>query len=109
MGIALLGMTGHFSKMVLSHTSMKKQQEWCVNNFPSFIERDCWPPNSPGLNLSDYWLWDELGKTIIWNGIISKKSLIVALKRGVKEVLYLKVARLGSIDHIGGHKMREII
>ena len=109
MGMAFLGMIGPFSKMTPSHTSMKKQQEWCVNNFPSFIERDRWPPNNPDLNLSDYWLWNELGKTIIWNGITSKKSLIVALKRGVKEVLCLRVARLEPIDHIACHKMREII
>ena len=65
---------------------MKKTQEWCANNFPSFIDRDHWPPDSPNLNPSDYWLWDELGQMIIWNGITSKKSLIVALNRAVKEV-----------------------
>ena len=41
-----------------------KTQEWSANNFPSFIDRDYWPANSPDLNLLDYGLWDELGKTM---------------------------------------------
>ena len=24
--------------------------EWCRDNLPSFIDNDCWPPNSPDLN-----------------------------------------------------------
>ena len=88
---------------------MKKTQEWCANNFPSFIQRDHWPPNSPDLNPLDYCLWDELGKTIKWNRVTSKKSLIVVLKRAVKGMLCLKVARLGRIDYIGCRKTKEII
>ena len=30
-----------------THTST---QEWCRMNFPSFIDKDHWPPNSPDLN-----------------------------------------------------------
>ena len=86
-----------------------KTQEWCANNFLSFIDRNHWPPNNPDLNPLEYCLWDEFGKTIKWNRVTSKKSLIVALKRVVKEVLCLKVARLGSIDYIGCHLTREII
>ena len=58
------------------------------------------------LNPLDYCFWDELGETIKWNRVTSEKSLIVGLKRAVKEVLCLKVARLGSIDYIGCHKTR---
>ena len=86
----------------------EKTQERCANNFPSFINRDHWPPNSPDLNSLDYCLWDELGKTIKWNRVASKKSLIVVLKRAVKKVLCLKVAPLGPIDYIGCHEMRKI-
>ena len=67
-----------------------------------FIDKDHWSPNSPDLNSLDYCLWDA-------DEMESKKSLIVALKRTVKEVLCLKVARLGPTDHIGYHKTREII
>ena len=28
----------------------EKTQEWCSKNFPAFIEKDRWPPNSPDLN-----------------------------------------------------------
>ena len=87
----------------------EKAQECRANNFPSFIQRNCWPPNSSDLNLLDYCHWDELDKTMKWNRVTYKKSLIVALKRVVKEVLCLKVARLGPIDYIGCHKTRKII
>ena len=45
----------------------EKTKKWCANNFPSFIQRDYWPPNSSDLNPLDHCLWDELGKTIKWN------------------------------------------
>ena len=35
-------------------------QEWCRDNFPSLIDNDCWPLNSPDLNRLDYSIWDEL-------------------------------------------------
>ena len=80
MGIAFLGMIGPFNKMAPRHTSMKKLSYDAPNNFPSFIQRAHWLPNSPDLNPLDYCLWDELGKTIKWNRVTSKKSLIVTLK-----------------------------
>ena len=88
---------------------MKKTQEWCTNNFPSFIQRDHWPTDSPDLNRLDYCLWEELGKTIKWNRVTPKKLLTVALKQTVKEVLCLKVAHFGPIDYIRCNKTREII
>ena len=42
----------------------EKSKKWYANNFPSFIQRSHWPPNSSDLNPLDYCLWDELGKTI---------------------------------------------
>ena len=32
----------------------EKSQESCANSFPSFIDKDYWPPNSPNLNLLDF-------------------------------------------------------
>ena len=29
-------------------------QQWCKDSFPSFIDKDHWPPNSPDLNPLDY-------------------------------------------------------
>ena len=51
----------------------EKTQEWCANNFPLFIVRAHWFPNSPNLNPLDYYHWDKLGKTIKWNRVTSKK------------------------------------
>ena len=34
----------------------EKTKKWCANNFPSFIQRDHWPPNIPDLNPLDYCL-----------------------------------------------------
>jgi hypothetical protein len=31
----------------------EKSQEWCAQHFPSFIDKDHWPPNSPDLNPLD--------------------------------------------------------
>ena len=32
----------------------EKTQEWCANNFSSFIQRNRWPPNSSDLNPFNY-------------------------------------------------------
>ena len=63
-----------------------KSQEWCANNFPSFIDKDHWPPNSPDLNPLDYCIWNGIAQVIKWDTVTSKKTLIVALKRAVKEI-----------------------
>ena len=63
----------------------EKTEECCANNFPSFIDRDHWPRNSPDSNPLDYCLWDKLGKTISWNRVRTEKLLIVTLKRAAKE------------------------
>ena len=47
-------------------------QEWCRNNFPSLIDKDHWPPNSPNLNPLDYSIWDGLINIIDWNKVQSK-------------------------------------
>ena len=61
-------------------------QEWCRMNFPSFIDKDHWPPNSPDLNPLDYSIWDEFVQQINWAKVKSKKTLIDELKRSVKRI-----------------------
>lgn len=73
------------------HTHGKSQQ-WCMDNFPVFFDRDTWPPNSPDLNPMDYCIWDEFGKAINWEKVTSKTSLISELKLAVKRIR-LDVAR----------------
>jgi hypothetical protein len=55
------------------------------DDFPSFIDRDHWPPNSPDLDSLDYCIWDEFVKVIDWNKATSKATLIQELKRAVKK------------------------
>ena len=39
-------------------------QEWGVNSFPSFIDKNHWPPNSSHLNPLDYCIWNEIVQVI---------------------------------------------
>ncbi|CAM2727041.1 unnamed protein product [Rotaria socialis] len=39
-------------------------QQWCRDNFSSFIDNDCWPPNSPDLNPLDYSISEEFAIAI---------------------------------------------
>ncbi|CAF1513704.1 unnamed protein product [Rotaria magnacalcarata] len=55
-------------------------QQWCRDNFPSFIGKGRWLPNSPDLNHLDYSIWDELVNIINWNKVQSKKTLIQQIK-----------------------------
>ena len=63
-----------------------KSQEWCNNNFPSFIDKNRWPPNSPDLNPLDYCIWNEFVQLIEWDKVTSKTTLISALKRAVHKI-----------------------
>ena len=65
------------------HASTK---EWCRMNFPSFIDKDHWPPNSPDPIPLDYSIWDEFAQQINWAKVKSKKILIDELKRSVKRI-----------------------
>ena len=61
-------------------------QKWCQDNFPSFIDKDHWPPNSPDLNPLDYCIWDEFAQCVNWKKVTSKATLIDELKRAVKKI-----------------------
>ncbi len=61
-------------------------QQWSRNNFPSFIDKDEWLPNSSDLNPLDYTIWDELAQVINWDRVTSKTTLIEQLKRAVKKI-----------------------
>lgn len=69
----------------MPHTH-RETQEWCATNFPSFIDKDHWPPNSPDLNPLDYCIWDELGRNINWGKISTKKTMIDQIKLAVKKI-----------------------
>ncbi|CAF1131772.1 unnamed protein product [Rotaria magnacalcarata] len=61
-------------------------QQWCRDNFPSFISKDRWPPNSPNLNPLDYSIWGELVNIINWNKVQSKTTLIQQIKSSIKNI-----------------------
>ena len=61
-------------------------QKWCRDKFPSFIDKDHWPPNSPDLNPLDYCIWDEFAQHVNWEKVTSKPTLIDELKRAVKKI-----------------------
>ena len=61
-------------------------QEWCHDNFPAFIDKDHWPPNSPDLNPLDYCIWDEFAKSMDWNKVTSKATMIPELKKAVQKI-----------------------
>ncbi|CAF5170766.1 unnamed protein product, partial [Rotaria magnacalcarata] len=54
------------------HLIQKRRQD----NFPSFINKDHWPPNSPDLNPLNYSIWDEFVNVIDWNKVKSQAILI---------------------------------
>ena len=61
-------------------------QQWCRDNFPSFIDNDCWPSNSPDLNPLDCSVCDELVNAINWNKVKPKTTLIQQLKLSFKNI-----------------------
>jgi hypothetical protein len=46
-------------------------QQWFRSHFPSFIDKDCWPPTSPDLNPLYYCIWDELALNLHKKGFDS--------------------------------------
>ena len=67
------------------HTADKTQQ-WCSENFPSFIDKDHWHANSPDLNPLDYSIWNEFANSIKWDKVTSKKTLIHEIKLAAKRI-----------------------
>lgn len=68
-----------------AHTH-RLSQKWCRDNFPAFIEKNRWPPNSPDLNPLDYCIWDEFANAIKWDRVVSKETLIEEIKQGAKRI-----------------------
>ena len=64
--------SGSLNKMVKNPYRDHLTQEWCQNSFPLFIDKDRWPPSSPGLNPLDDSIRDKLINVIDWNKIRSE-------------------------------------
>ena len=61
-----------------AHTS-SKTQKWCQDNFPSFRNKELWPPSSPDLNPMDYCVWGILES----EACDSSHTSVEALKRSL--------------------------
>ncbi|CAM4744288.1 unnamed protein product [Rotaria magnacalcarata] len=59
---------------------------WIKKNFPRFIDEKKWPPNSPDLNVLDYYVWDAIGHNMHWDKVKSYDSLIDEIKKGISRV-----------------------
>ena len=66
-------------------------QQWCRDNFSSFIDQDCWPPNTSDLNPFDYCIWDELANGMNWHRISTKTGLVDELKQATRKVRFVVV------------------
>ena len=75
----------------------QETQEWCFQHFPSFLDKDTWPANSPDLNPLDDCIWDKFAQAINWDKVTSKSSLIAELKRCVKKIRLCVVRESCSI------------
>ncbi|CAF4497109.1 unnamed protein product [Rotaria socialis] len=59
---------------------------WIKKNFPRFIDVKNWPPNSPDLNVLDYYMWDAIGHNMHWDKVKRYDSLIDEIKKGISSV-----------------------
>ena len=75
-GNKVLGSQSTFQQDVAKPHIPHLTQRWRQDHFPSFIDKDHWPPNSPDLNPLDYSIWDEFVLTVRWDKLTSKTTLI---------------------------------
>jgi hypothetical protein len=85
-GKKLMGNNWLFQQDGASAHTAKKTQEWCHNNFHSFIPAEKWPPNSPDLNPLDYSIWTELCHNMDWSKIKNKDTLKDEILKGWKKI-----------------------
>ena len=46
-------------RFIFQHAA-KVTQQWLAAHCPDFIDKDCWPPNSPDINPLDYHVWGSM-------------------------------------------------
>ena len=64
----------------------KKSLAWCEENFWYVIGNDRWPPNSPDLNVLDYYVWDAITNNMQWDKVENYDSLINEIRKGIRRV-----------------------
>ncbi|QQP37805.1 Transposable element tcb2 transposase [Caligus rogercresseyi] len=63
-----------------AHTA-KLVQSWLKKNVPNFWDFNTWPPNSPDLNPSDYYLWGKLEREVYATHHSNMASLKASISR----------------------------
>ena len=58
-------------------------QGWCAGHFPHFIDFKRWPPNSPDLNILDYYVWNAFDQRMRWDKVRNYQTLKQEIKRAV--------------------------
>ncbi|CAF1428140.1 unnamed protein product, partial [Rotaria sp. Silwood1] len=64
----------------------RKSLAWCEANFNQFIGNHKWPPNSPDLNVLDYYVWDAITHNMQWNKVKDYDTLIDEIRKGIRRV-----------------------
>ena len=67
------------------HTNNRAQQ-WCKNNFRSFVSKETWPPNSPELNPMDYSIWIKVSSHMEYGKILKMNNLRREIEKAIKKI-----------------------
>jgi hypothetical protein len=51
-----------------------------------FIDNNRWPPNSPDLNVLDYYVWDAITNNKEWNKVKDYDTLTDEIRKGIRRV-----------------------
>ena len=92
-----------------SHTS-NKAQNWCKNNFDSFLDKFHWPPNSPDLNPLDYFYWNEVENIMVHTPFMSLIELKAEIRRAcslisqdlIKKAVSSFTSRVRAVENLKG-------
>ena len=84
----------------------KATQAWCKKNLPNFIEKTCWPPNSPDINPVEN-LW-SIRDEVVYKDPTPKtmKDLKRRLKQAWKK---LPLSTLHDLSHFMPQRLRNVI
>ena len=84
----------------------KATQAWCKKNVPKFIEKTCWPPNSPDINPVEN-LWSSMDEVVYKNPTPkTMKDLKRRLKQAWKKI---PLSTLHDLSHSMPQRLRNVI
>ena len=85
-GKRLIGDTFIYQQNNASPHAARRSQVWCRQHLPDYIDSNRWPPNSPDLNVLDYYVWSAIGQRMRWEKIHNYQSLRQEIKRSIQLV-----------------------